>query len=175
MQRFLALAVVAATVGATTASVHGSGTLGSSNSSSKSNSGNNDGVKNTTNSENGKPFCPVEEMTLVDTFAINGTAWAACEDLQRPDGAIVLVPSSGELQWFSKGYVQNSLEGRPHSNCWGLLSHYHTHLIRINDSTLIYIYIHCSCGGARVHMNAVHTRNSVSLSFAAEWGFVPLF
>lgn len=112
MQRFLALAVVAATVGATTASVHGSGTLGSSNSSSKSNSGNNDGVKNTTNSENGKPFCPVEEMTLVDTFAINGTAWAACEDLQRPDGAIVLVPSSGELQWFSKGYVQNSLEGR---------------------------------------------------------------
>ena len=44
-------------------------------------------------------------MTQVDTFAINGTAWAACEDLQRPDGAIALIPATGVTEWFTKGYV----------------------------------------------------------------------
>ena len=29
---------------------------------------------------------------------------AVCEDLQRPGGAIALVPSSGTTEWFSKGY-----------------------------------------------------------------------
>ena len=48
------------------------------------------------------PACPAG--SLVDAFQINGTAWAACEDLQRPDGAIVLASSSGEIEWFSKGY-----------------------------------------------------------------------
>ena len=38
------------------------------------------------------PSCPGQE-TIVDTFTINGTAWAACEDLQRPGGALVLVES----------------------------------------------------------------------------------
>ena len=51
-----------------------------------------------------QPACP-NYMTQVDTFTLNNTAWAACEDLQRPDGAIALVPASGEPQWFTKGLV----------------------------------------------------------------------
>ena len=44
--------------------------------------------------------------SLVDTFDYNGTAWAACEDLQQPGGDIVLVSSSGVTERFTKGYAQ---------------------------------------------------------------------
>ena len=43
-------------------------------------------------------------MDQVDVFSINGTAWAACEDLQQAGGSIALVPDKGEAEWFSKGY-----------------------------------------------------------------------
>ena len=39
---------------------------------------------------------------LVDLFELNGTRWAACEDLQVPGGALVLVSSSGATEWFHK-------------------------------------------------------------------------
>ena len=32
---------------------------------------------------------------VLSSFEINGTEWTACEDLQAPDGAIVLVSSGG--------------------------------------------------------------------------------
>ena len=40
--------------------------------------------------------------SLVDLFELNGTQWAACEDLQVPGGALALVPSSGATEWFHK-------------------------------------------------------------------------
>eukprot|EP00966_Prymnesium_polylepis_P290083 6701240-Prymnesium_polylepis.1 len=49
------------------------------------------------------PQCP-GGSTRVDTFEINGTTWAACEDLQQPGGALVLVSGAGVTEWFSKGY-----------------------------------------------------------------------
>ena len=51
------------------------------------------------------PKCP-DGTEQVDAFSINGTAWLACEDLQRLDGALALVPGTGdgEVEWFSKGY-----------------------------------------------------------------------
>ena len=45
-------------------------------------------------------------MDQVDTFTINGTLWAACEDLQEPGGALALVPGSGATEWFEKGYSE---------------------------------------------------------------------
>ena len=47
--------------------------------------------------------CP-DGTAPADSFEINGTAWAACEDVQAPNGALVLVSSRGENHWFSKGY-----------------------------------------------------------------------
>ena len=49
------------------------------------------------------PTCP-SGITLVDSFVLNGTTWSACEDLQTPSGALVLVSSTGEMLWFPKGY-----------------------------------------------------------------------
>eukprot|EP01051_Picozoa_sp_SAG22_P006147 SAG22_NODE_392_length_11210_cov_3.879669_8_plen_1389_part_00 len=49
------------------------------------------------------PSCP-GALTRVDTFQINGTAWAACEDLQRPAGDIVLMASDGTVETFAKTY-----------------------------------------------------------------------
>jgi phage tail protein X len=49
------------------------------------------------------PSC-LGKLTLVDSFEINGTSWAACEDLQQPAGVIVLVSSTGEVETFSKSY-----------------------------------------------------------------------
>ena len=43
-------------------------------------------------------------LTHIDTFEINGTSWSACEDLQVPDGALVLVPERGQPEWFPKSY-----------------------------------------------------------------------
>ena len=40
--------------------------------------------------------------SLVDLFNLNGTRWAACEDLQVPGGALALVSSSGTTEWFHK-------------------------------------------------------------------------
>ena len=49
------------------------------------------------------PACP-GRMALVDTFELNGTSWAACEDLQKHGGALSLVSSTGRTEWFNKGY-----------------------------------------------------------------------
>ena len=35
---------------------------------------------------------------------MNSTTWAACEDLQQSQGAIVLVSSTGESEWFHKTF-----------------------------------------------------------------------
>jgi hypothetical protein len=43
-------------------------------------------------------------MTAVDSFKINGSAWTACEDLQQPGGALAIVGSTGEVEWFEKTY-----------------------------------------------------------------------
>ena len=40
--------------------------------------------------------------SLVNLFDLNGTRWAACEDLQVPGGALALVSSSGTTEWFHK-------------------------------------------------------------------------
>ena len=47
--------------------------------------------------------CP-GSTSLVDLFNLNGTRWAACEDLQVPGGALALVSSSGTTEWFHKSY-----------------------------------------------------------------------
>jgi hypothetical protein len=60
-------------------------------------------VDTTTNSEI-VPSCP-DASTLVDSFETNGTIYAACEDLQQPDGDIVLVSSKGHTERFSKSYA----------------------------------------------------------------------
>ena len=50
------------------------------------------------------PSCPAGAATRVAQFELNGTAWAACEDLQRRDGALVLVSDAGRQEWFEQGY-----------------------------------------------------------------------
>ena len=47
--------------------------------------------------------CPAN-TSPIDDFKINGTAWHACEDLQVPDGGLVLVSADGHQQWFQKSY-----------------------------------------------------------------------
>jgi hypothetical protein len=51
------------------------------------------------------PGCPAG-LTVVESFTSDGVAWVACEDLQRPGGAIALVSSAApsQVEWFSKGY-----------------------------------------------------------------------
>jgi len=52
------------------------------------------------------PQCP-SGATQVDAFTgDDGNAWFACEDLQRPGGAIVLVSSAGDAEHFAKTYEQ---------------------------------------------------------------------
>ena len=46
--------------------------------------------------------CPTG-LSQVDAFALNGTAWLACEDLQQPGGDIALV-TCGRVERFGKGY-----------------------------------------------------------------------
>ena len=73
--------------------------------------------------------CPAG-TTLVDTFNdSSGATWSACEDLQQPGGTIALVPQSGAVEWFEKGYeqyanpidaeaqVRGEKEGHPHCMC----------------------------------------------------------
>ena len=43
-------------------------------------------------------------MTLVANFNIDNTAWCACEDLEHPGGAILLVSAEGDAEWFEKTY-----------------------------------------------------------------------
>ena len=62
------------------------------------------------------PACP-SAMTAVDTFDVNGTSWVACEDLQIPGGALVLVSSGGDAEWFTKGYA-------PYGTNWTDGEHY---------------------------------------------------
>ena len=50
------------------------------------------------------PACP-SGTTQVESFEINSTEWAACEDLQVAGGALVLVSSAGRAEWFPKGYA----------------------------------------------------------------------
>ena len=50
------------------------------------------------------PPCP-DGTTRVDAFELNGTSWAACEDLQTPGGALALLSSNGDAEWFTKGYA----------------------------------------------------------------------
>ena len=43
----------------------------------------------------------------VDSFAVNNTEWIACEDLQVPGGALVLIPATASGQqplWITKGH-----------------------------------------------------------------------
>ena len=58
-------------------------------------------------------LCPAG-TTLLLNFTLNGetSAWLACEDLQRPGGAIALVSSSA-TEWFSKSY---SVYGSAHDD-----------------------------------------------------------
>lgn len=49
------------------------------------------------------PSCK-DGMTRVATFDLNDTAWAACEDLERPGGALVLLSADGAAEWFEKTY-----------------------------------------------------------------------
>jgi len=59
------------------------------------------------------PSCAAA-MTKVDSFAdANGTAWAVCEDLQQPGGAIALLSSAGDAEWFEKThspYLSNTTD-----------------------------------------------------------------
>eukprot|EP01048_Picozoa_sp_COSAG05_P018612 COSAG05_NODE_2752_length_2684_cov_3.365571_1_plen_528_part_10 len=49
--------------------------------------------------------CPVG-LVQVDTFELNGTGWAACEDLQRRrNSALALASADGRVvEWFAQGY-----------------------------------------------------------------------
>jgi hypothetical protein len=49
------------------------------------------------------PPCP-SGLHEVESFAINGTAWVACEDLQKLNGPLVLLSGAGKEEWFNKGY-----------------------------------------------------------------------
>ena len=44
-------------------------------------------------------------MTRVDSFLARGAAWSVCEDLQTAGGALLLLSSGGEAEWFSKTYA----------------------------------------------------------------------
>ena len=44
-------------------------------------------------------------MTRVDAFEANGTAWAACEDLHQPGGALLLLSGEGEAEWFTQSFA----------------------------------------------------------------------
>jgi hypothetical protein len=50
------------------------------------------------------PSCP-DGTTLLSAFEARATTWVACEDLQRPDGEIVLVPAIGDPAHFPKSYA----------------------------------------------------------------------
>ena len=47
--------------------------------------------------------CP-GSTSLIDSFDIEGKAWRVCEDLQVPDGALVLISADGDEEWFPKSY-----------------------------------------------------------------------
>ena len=51
------------------------------------------------------PACPAADLAIVQSFKVNGTTWIACEDLSTPGGALVLVSSVGDVEWFEKGYA----------------------------------------------------------------------
>ena len=58
------------------------------------------------------PACPAA-LTRVDGFALNGSNWTACEDLSLPGGALALLSSGGEAEWFTKShepYIQGDDE-----------------------------------------------------------------
>ena len=54
----------------------------------------------------------VNETNHLHTAA--SLAWIACEDLAAPDGALVMVSSRGDVEWFSKGYAAYV----PHPEAW---------------------------------------------------------
>ena len=56
--------------------------------------------------------CPNGGMTPLHSFALDGANWTACEDLQRPDGAIALVSTSA-TELFPKTY---SVYGSAHDD-----------------------------------------------------------
>ena len=49
------------------------------------------------------PGCPAS-LTQIASFELNGTSWAACEDLSRRDGALALVSGGGAAEWFEQTY-----------------------------------------------------------------------
>ena len=50
------------------------------------------------------PSCPAG-VEQVDSYQLSdGTTWVACEDLQQPGAALVLLSSAGEVEWFTKSY-----------------------------------------------------------------------
>jgi hypothetical protein len=50
------------------------------------------------------PSCPAGAATRTAEFERQGVAWAACEDVQRRDGALALVSAAGAAEWFTRGY-----------------------------------------------------------------------
>eukprot|EP01046_Picozoa_sp_COSAG06_P010384 COSAG06_NODE_566_length_14196_cov_2.916578_9_plen_422_part_00 len=51
------------------------------------------------------PQCPPGADSTVATFELDGAEWAACEDLQRPGGALALVAAGGgSTEWFEQGH-----------------------------------------------------------------------
>lgn len=56
----------------------------------------------------GGAVCPGDTMKVDGPFTLAGVSprtWVACEDIAHPDGALVLVPETGEAEWFAKGYA----------------------------------------------------------------------
>ena len=50
------------------------------------------------------PQCPPGAAAAVARFELDGVAWAACEDLQRRDGALAIVSADGTTEWFEQTY-----------------------------------------------------------------------
>ena len=58
------------------------------------------------------------------------SGWAACEDLQRPDGAMVLMSADGDAEWFEKGLctLSRAYASDNHFFLFGIVSHYTSHV-----------------------------------------------
>jgi hypothetical protein len=68
---------------------------------------------------NSGPDCPTG-TSLLDAFSINSSLWSACEDLQVPDGRIVLVSSAGDTHTFPKSWAPYGTNATDHQYYLGL-------------------------------------------------------
>ena len=48
--------------------------------------------------------CPPAYTVVEDELTIGVDTWRVCEDVQAPGGALVLLSSAGDAEWFSNGY-----------------------------------------------------------------------